>query len=121
LYKIRLYKDAQGRQPIKEFLKELAEKSDKDSRVKLGKIDYYLQVLRVYGTRAGEPFVKHIEGDIWELRPLSDRFFFFGWTGNIFILLHHFAKKAKKTPPQEIAQARRNMKNFIDRSKQNEK
>jgi len=121
MYKIRLYKDAQGNQPIKEYLNELATKTDKDSRIKLGKIDYYLQVLREYGTRAGEPFVKHIDDDIWELRPLSDRFFFFGWQGNHFILLHHYVKKAKKAPPQEVEQAKRNMKDFLARSKKNEK
>jgi len=121
MYRIRLYKDAQGNQPIKEYLNELAEKTDKDSRIKLCKIDYYLQVLREYGTRAGEPFVKHIEDDIWELRPLSDRFFFFGWHGNHFILLHHYKKKSKKAPPHEIDQAKRNMKDFLKRSKQNEK
>ena len=87
----------------------------------MGKIDYYLQVLREYGTRAGEPFVKHIDDDIWELRPLSDRIFFFCWQGNVFIMLHHFVKKTKKTPPQEIEQAKRNMKDFIERSEQNEK
>jgi phage-related protein len=68
-----LYANTQGRQPIKDYLTELAGKSDKDSRIKLNKIDYCFQVLREYGTRAGEPFVKHIEGDVWELRPLSDR------------------------------------------------
>jgi len=121
VFRIRLYKDAGGNQPIKDYLTELADKTDKDSRIKLGKIDYYLQVLREYGTRAGEPFVKHIDDDIWELRPLNDRIFFFCWQGNVFIMLHHFVKKTKKTPPQEIEQAKRNMKDLIERSKQNEK
>jgi phage-related protein len=105
----------------KEYLKELSDSTDKGSRIKLNKIDYYLQTLRAYGTRAGEPFVKHIDGDIWELRPLRDRFFFFGWQGNNFILLHHFVKKTQKTPPKEIEQAKRNLKDFIERSKENEK
>jgi len=121
MFKIKLFKDIHDKQPIKDYLTELSGKTDKDSRIKLGKIDYYLQVLREYGTRAGEPFVKHIEDDIWELRPLSDRFFFFSWHDNYFILLHHYIKKTKKAPPQEIAQARRNMKDFIKRSNQDEK
>ncbi|MCL2152414.1 MAG: type II toxin-antitoxin system RelE/ParE family toxin [Oscillospiraceae bacterium] len=94
---------------------DLAEKDDKDSRVKLGKIDYYLEALRKYGTRVGEPFVKHIDGDIWELRPLSDRFFFVGWDGDKYILLHHFVKKTKKTPPLEIQKAKSIFKDFIER------
>ena len=121
MYKVKLYKNAKGKQPIKEYLIKLAEKTDKESRIKLSKIDYYMQVLREYGTRAGEPFVKFIEGDIWELRPLNDRFFFFRWQSNIFIILHHFDKKSKKTPKHEIEQAKRIMKDFTDRSNKNEK
>ena len=120
MYKIKIYKDAQGNQPIKEYLTKLALKTDKDSRVKLSKIDYYFEVLRKHGTRAGEPFVKHIEGDVWELRPLSDRFFFFYWQDDIFILLHYFVKKSKKAPSKEIKQAIQNMKDFIIRSKADE-
>jgi len=116
LYRILIYKDANGNQPIKKYLTELAENSDKDSRIKLNKIDYHLQALRKYGTRAGEPFIKHIDGDIWELRPLRDRFFFFSWQGDKFVLLHHFVKKTNKTPPKEIEQAKRNLKDFIERS-----
>ena len=116
MYRIKIYKDANGNQPIKEYLTNLAQNSDKDSRIKLNKIDYYLQALREYGTRVGEPFVKHIDGEIWELRPLRDRFFFFCWQGNRFVLLHHFIKKTNKTPPNEIEQAKRNLADFIERS-----
>ena len=119
MYTIRIYKDAQGNQPVKKYLLELAEKTDKDSRIKLAKIDYYLEALRKYGTRVGEPFVKHIDGDIWELRPLSDRFFFVGWDGDKFILLHHFVKKTKKTPTLEIKKAKSILKDFIERSGNN--
>jgi phage-related protein len=117
VYGIKIYADARGNQPIKEYLVELAAKTDKDSRVKIGKIDYYFQALREYGTRAGEPFVKHIDGDIWELRPLRDRFFFFAWQSDKFVLLHHYIKKTQKAPAKEIAQAKRNLKDFMERSK----
>jgi phage-related protein len=120
VYRIKIFADAQGNQPIKEYLTALAAKTDKDSRVKMSKIDYYFQALREYGTRAGEPFIKHIDGDIWELRPLRDRFFFFAWQDNNFVLLHHFVKKTQKTPVKEIKQAKRNLKDFIERSKSNE-
>ena len=79
-----------------------------------------MQILRCNGTRAGSPYVKHIEGDIWELRPLSNRIFFFAWNGETFILLHCFTKKTQKTPKKEIEQAKRNMADFIERSKENE-
>ncbi|MCL1873225.1 MAG: type II toxin-antitoxin system RelE/ParE family toxin [Clostridiales bacterium] len=119
MYRIRLYRDSQGNQPIKDYLSKLATMTDKDSRIKLAKIDYYLEALRKYGTRAGEPFVKHIDGDIWELRPLRDRFFFFCWHNDRFVLLHHFVKKTQKTPTKEIDQAKRNLKDFMERSANN--
>lgn len=77
----------------------------------------YIRVLQEYGTRAGEPYVKHIEEDIWELRPLDDRIFFFYFRENTFVLLHHFLKKTKKTPRREIEQAKRNLADHVERSK----
>ena len=69
-----------------------------------------------YGTRLGKPYVKHIEGDIWELRPLSNRIFFFYWKNNKFVLLHHFIKKSQKTPTKEISKAKNNLKDFLERN-----
>jgi len=116
MYKIKFYEDEQGERPVRNYLKELGSKIDKDSRVKISKIYDYIETLKEHGTRAGEPFVKHVDGDIWELRPLRDRFFFFYWKDNIFVFLHHFVKKTKQTPPQEIAQAKRNLKSFKERN-----
>jgi len=121
MYKISFFTNAQGEKPIREYLKGLGQNTDKDSRVKLAKIHEYVEVLKTYGTIAGEPYVKHIEGDIWELRPIRDRFFFFSWQDDVFVFLHHYVKKTRKTPPGEIAQAKRNLKDFIDRSVINEK
>jgi len=119
-YKVKLYQDPRGKRPIKDYLNSLATKTDKDSRVKLGSIDYHIQALRKYGTRAGEKIVKHIVDDIWELRPLKDRILFFYWQDDTFILLHHFHKKTQKTPPKEIEQAKRNLNDFLERSKDND-
>ena len=52
--------------------------------------------LKQYGTRIGQPVVKHIDGSIWELRPLANRIFFFYWKDNKFVLLYHFIKKREK-------------------------
>jgi len=43
-----------------------------------------------------------------------------GYDGNEFILLHHFIKKTQKTPKAEIEQAKRNMRDFLERSGNNE-
>lgn len=66
------------------------------------KILAYLVALSQYGTRIGQPMVKHIEGDIWELRPLRNRIFFFYWKENKIILLHYYIKKSQKMSNKEF-------------------
>ena len=106
-YNVLFYRNEQGEEPVRDYLNELVKKKDKDSRIKLNKIRDYVKILRIYGTRAGEPYVKHIEGDIWELRPLRDRIFFVAWINDSFVLLHQFMKKTQKTPKREIKQAQK--------------
>lgn len=106
-YSIYFYKNKKGEEPVRKYLYELAKNKDKDSRIKLNKIRDYVKILEIYGTRAGEPYIKHIDGDIWELRPLRDRIFFVAWVNNSFVLLHQFMKKTQKTPKREIKQAQK--------------
>jgi phage-related protein len=120
LHRIYFYKDKNGRQPVLEYMRELSKKKDKDSRIKLNKINDYIQILKEYGTGAGEPYVKHLEGSIWELRPIRDRIFFVGWNGGSYILLHSFVKKTQKTPAREIKQAKREMADLIKGSEKYE-
>jgi len=117
MFDVFAYKDKNGKSPVDEYLRELAAKSDKDSRIKLNKIYEYIKYLSESGQQAGEPYIKHLDGDIWELRPIRDRFLYAAWDGNSFILLHHFIKKTQKTPPREIKQAKRNLTDYRERSK----
>ncbi|GHV28664.1 hypothetical protein AGMMS4952_12940 [Spirochaetia bacterium] len=119
IYPVTFYKDGNGNSPIREYLKELKTKENKDSRIKSNKIQDYLNALRQYGTQVGEPVVKHLVDDIWELRPLRDRLLFAKWIQGGYILLHHFIKKTQKTPRSEIEQAKRNLEDFTKRSKEN--
>lgn len=122
MFKVNFYQTRKGKQPVKDFLVRLNSEAEtsKSSRIRLKKIYEYIGVLANNGTRAGEKFTKHISGNLWELRPLSDRIFFFFWHENTFVLLHHFLKKTQKTPKKEIEQAIRNMLDFIERTKGNE-
>ena len=115
MYTIHFFKDRRGNRPVAEYIKKLAKKTDKDSRIKSEKINDYLQALQVDGVQIGEPYIKHLKGEIWELRPLKDRVLFAAWDGTSFILLHHFVKKTRKTPPQEIEQAMRNLTDMGER------
>ena len=116
MYKICFYKDKSGKSSVEEYIFKLASSSDKDSRIKLNKIRDYLKVLSEYGTIIGEPYVKHLDGDIWELRPIRDRILFAAWDGEQFILLHYFMKRTQKTPKREIVQAKKNLKDLLERS-----
>ena len=71
MYKIEFYCDQNGKEPVLQYLEELASKNDKDSRIKLNKIRDYM-------------------------------------------------KKTQKTPKREIEQAKRNMKDLVERSIENE-
>lgn len=118
MYDIEIYEDKNGNSPIADLLENLNVKarSSKQHRIRLKKIAEYLQLLKAYGTRIGLPAIKHIEDDIWELRPTQDRILFAYWKDDKFILLHHFVKKTQKTPKREIDQAKRNLKDFLERS-----
>ena len=117
MYEVITYKDRAGNDEIKEYIDGLNKKIDtsKDARIKYKKIMEYIGQLKKYGVAAGEPAVKRINENIWELRPINDRILFAHWKDNIFILLHQFVKKTNKTPPREIAQAERNLKDFKER------
>ena len=84
-----------------EYLQELSCRKDKDSRIKANKINDYIEALSQYGTKAGEPYVKHINGEIWELRPLRDRILFAAWYNGGYVLLHSFKKRTQKAPARE--------------------
>lgn len=113
MHEIIFYKDRKGNEPVAEYIEELAQKQDKDSRIKLNKIRMCLRVLNEYGTQAGEPYIKHLDGEIWELRPLSDRILFVAWHHGSYVLLHCFTKKTQKTPIREIEKAKRELAEMI--------
>ena len=103
-----------------DYLTELTGRKDKDSRINAGKILAYIDYLRKTGARAKEPYAKHLDGDIWELRPIRNRILYAAWDGDSFILLHHFKKDTQKTPRREIEQAKRNLADHRERSQDDE-
>jgi phage-related protein len=119
LYEVITYKDSAGNDKIADYIRKLDADahSSKDARIRYKKIMEYIGKLRAYGLAIGKPTIDHITGtDLWELRPIRDRFFFAYWKDNIFVLLHHFVKKTQKTPPQEIERAKRYLADFLERN-----
>lgn len=99
-------------------MKKLRKRNDKNSRINLSKINDYIEALSKHGTYLGEPYIKHLDGEIWELRPLKNRIMFFGYDGKQFVLLSHFIKKTQKTPKREIDKAKRLMKDYLERNEE---
>ncbi len=122
MYEIEFYSDERGYSDVEEFVKELREKSDlsKDARINFNKVVAYLDILEEMGTRIGEPVTKHLDGEIWELRPLANRILYAYFKDNKFLLLHHFVKKSQKTPPREIEKAKRELEDYKRRHRDNE-
>ena len=117
MYEIIFYKDKNGREFLKDYIYDLFKRGEtnKIDKINAEKIIAYVKVLEKYGTRVKAPIVKHIDGKLWELRPLKNRIFFFYWQKNIYVLLHHFIKKMKKTPLRDIEKARHNLTDFLKR------
>ena len=96
--------------PVAEFLLGLDAKTRARFR-------WSMEQLRVRNIRAREPLVKHLEGDLWELREESStdiyRIIYFFYTGRRIVFLHGFQKKSQKTPRRELEQARRYYDDFI--------
>lgn len=60
--------------------------------------------------------MKHLDGDIWELRPIRDSILFAAYVNGSFVRLHVFMKQTQKTPPREIEKAKRELADFVERS-----
>lgn len=117
MYSIEFYEDESGYSEIADYIKKLKKKGikSKESRIQFNKIVAYFDLLEEMGTRVGEPVTKHLDGDIWELRPLKHRFLYAYYEKGKFIVLHHFIKKSKKLPRRELEQAKRNLKKWMER------
>jgi phage-related protein len=109
LNQIYYYMNSNGVMPVREYIDDLATHTDKHSRINYHKILEYIDALEENGFALMEPQIKHIEGDIWELRPIRNRIFFAAWAEDGFVLLHHFIKKTRKTPQRETDIAKRRL------------
>ena len=117
MFQIEFYETADGVSELWDFLDELQQKavSNKDARIQHKQIIQYIQLLADHGTRLGENITKHIEEDIWELRPGNNRVLYFYHKDNTYVLLHQFRKKTQKTPRREIEKAKAERDDWISR------
>ncbi len=74
--------------------------------------------MEVYGPDLGMPHTRAMGGGLFELRLKATegiaRVLYCTMIGKRIMILHQFTKKTKKTPPKELALARRRMKEVKD-------
>ena len=116
MHEIIFYMDKNGKEPVADYIRELSASAGKENRIKLTKIREYVKALAINGVYLPSTYVKHLDGAIWELRPLRDRILFAGYVNGSYVLLHHFVKKTQKTPKREIEKAKRELDDFRERN-----
>lgn len=120
MYEIEIYEDKNGSSEVIEYFEKLQNSKSKEDRIKANKIRMYMRLLSEYGFMLNEPYIKKLCKEIWELRPLNDRFLFTYRENNKFMILSHFIKKTQKIPQYEIEKAKRILEDLKERGKNNE-
>jgi phage-related protein len=106
----RFYATASGARPVRDWLLDLSKHDRRSIGLAIQKVEF--------GWPIGMPYCRSLGHGLWEVRAdLSGgriaRVIF--WiSGGEMVLLHGFEKKTQKTPPQDIALARKR-KQEIDR------
>ena len=106
-----------GKCPIWDFLEALRLKAptNKDARIQHKQASLYIELLQQNGTHMNAEITKHLDDDIWELRPGNNRVFYFFYQNNTYVLLHQFRKKSQKTPKREIEKAKAERNDYLRR------
>ena len=111
-YEIEFYDKADGSEPAKEFILAL------DAKMR-AKVVRTVGLLREEGPSLREPYSKHLEDGIFEIRTKfgSDitRVLYFFVIGRRIILTNGFVKKTQKTPRNELEKAKLCRKDFMER------
>ena len=119
MFRVEFYEKENGESEVWDFLESLRKSSvfNKTSRIQYRQMILYIQMLQDNGVNLPVNIAKHIEENIWELRPGNNRVLYFFFQEDTFVLLHHFRKKTNKTPHREIEKAKRERDDYLRRSK----
>lgn len=114
MYEIEFYNNKNKKIDCKVLLNELRNRDGKNSRIRINKINNYFDLLSRHGLYLGKPYIKKLDSNIRELRPIRYRILFFQYS-NKFVMLHWFLKKTNKTPKNEIELAINEMKDYLNK------
>lgn len=110
MFTVKFYETKTGESDVWNFLEELRLRShsNKDARIQYNQLLFYIDLLSKNGTFLPSTITKHIDEDIWELRPGSNRVLYFYCDNDAFVLLHHFRKKTMKSHPVKFVAQKQN-------------
>ena len=95
-----------GREPVREWLNELAREDQRTIGRDIAKVQF--------GWPVGLPVCRPLGGGLWEvrstLRGKREARVLFGFYDGMLIALHAFIKKTQKTVPDDLARARQRLK-----------
>lgn len=111
-FEVIFYEKENGEKPVEEFLLGL------DVKMR-SKMIGLLEILQERGNQLREPYSKHLEDGIFEVRCQSGSditriLYFFYYRGNI-VLTNGFVKKTQKTPRKEIELAKKRRADYVER------
>lgn len=112
MFQVEFYEKEDGDIPVEKFLNSL------DIKMR-NKILMILNVLQERGNQLREPYSKHLEDGIFEVRgkvgnDISRVLYFFYYNGKI-IMTNGFIKKTQKTPKSEIELSKKYRKEYLER------
>ena len=113
-YKVFFYKTPQGSEPVREWLQAL----EKEERLKLGKA---IQVLQINGPMLQMPAACPLGKGLHELREriATVRYrIFYAFDEERLIVLLHSVTKAQRTVEDDIALARKRLKDYLERKEE---
>ncbi|MCC5829045.1 MAG: type II toxin-antitoxin system RelE/ParE family toxin [Phycisphaeraceae bacterium] len=110
---VRFYRQPSGKEPVREWLLSLSRRD----RLAIGTDIKTVE----FGWPVGLPVCRPMGDGLWEVRSALDQRIarvLFCIADDSMWLLHGFIKKQPRTPPQDLALARRRMREIFDALKQ---
>ena len=103
---LAFWRSATGREPVREWLKELSREDKRTIGRDIAKVQF--------GWPVGLPLCRPLSGGLWEVRSSlamrREARVFFGFYEGRLVALHAIIKKTRKTPAEDLTLARQRLK-----------
>ncbi len=111
---IVFYETSDGDVPVEDFLSCLSDKMR-------ARALWIIDCLKAYGSDIREPYSKHLDDGIFELRIKAgkdiSRILYFFFVGDTAVLTNGFIKKTQKTPADEIVKSKKYRDDYLRRNR----